>query len=262
LQTRANTTGGVISLRKTNLLPTPDEPLNHSPEGCDAPNAAVPKRLSEELLELAQNFPQEEIRLKDLMLRFEGRVYTLFLIILSLPFCQPLALPGLSTAFGVVIMLLGLRFALQRQPWLPQRILNAQLPSKLLITILKGGSKVLGFLERLLRPRLLGVFDYRFTQFFGGTTIFLCGFLLLLPLPIPLTNLFPALVVVLVAASFSERDGLMLGAGAAMFVITLLFFAAIFLGGAEAVHWIKDTFGEIFSPGEEVPLFDPLQFDL
>jgi len=219
------------------------------------------KRLSEELLELARNFPTEEIRLRDLMVRFEGRVYTLFLLILSVPFCQPIALPGLSTPFGIVIMLLGLRFALRRQPWLPQRLLNTVLPPRLMTKILLAGGKVLALLERILRPRLFGVFDYRLTQFLGGAAVALCGFLLLLPLPVPLSNLFPALVVVIVAASFSERDGLMLGAGSLIFVITLLFFAAIFLGGAEAAQWIKDTFGNLFSPGKEPVLFEPLLFD-
>ncbi len=242
---------------------SPKDPSEPSLEAAASESAA--KRLSEELLELAQNFPHAEIRLRDLMERFEGRVYTLFLIILSLPFCQPIPLAGLSTPFGLVILLLGLRFAFRRQPWLPQKLLDAKLPSKLLLKILVGGGKVLGMLERFLRPRFFSVFDYRLTQFLGGAAISLCGFLLLLPLPIPLSNLLPALVVVILAASFSERDGLMLGTGAGIFVITLLFFAAIFLGGAEAVNWIKDTFGGFFFPGEEPPLpplFDPLTPDL
>ncbi len=196
------------------------------------------------------------------MARFEGRVYTLFLILLSLPFCQPVALPGLSTPFGVVIMLLGLRFAIRRQPWLPRRLLDTRLPPNLLAKVLKTGGKMLGLLERLLRPRLSGVFEYRLTQFLGGSTICLCGFLLLLPLPIPLSNLFPALVVVLLAASFSERDGLMLGGGALMFALTLLFFAAIYFGGSGVIDWIRETFGTYFSPGKEPTLFEPLVFDL
>ncbi len=220
------------------------------------------KRLSEELLELAQDFPAAEIRLSDLMLRFQRQAYTLFLILLSLPFCQPTPLPGFSTPFGIMIMVLGLRFAFRRQPWLPKRILEARLPSKILITILKGGSKILGFIERLLRPRYPGIFDYRMTQFCGGLTICICGFFLLLPLPIPLSNLLPALVVVILAAAFSERDGLMLGAGVIMFAVTLAFFAAIAIGGAEAILWIKETSGGMFSPGEEAPLFDPSLIDL
>lgn len=200
---------------------------------------------------MVASFDGTDIRLRDLMDRFQGRVYTLFLILLCLPFCQPLALPGLSTPFGVVIAMLGIRFAVKRQPWLPARLLDLPIPAKLLLTIIKAGAKLLGAIERLLRPRASAIFDLRSTQFIGGTVIALCGVLLLLPLPVPLSNLLPALVVILVAASFSERDGVVLGLGMIFFLLTLAFFAAIFFGGAEALMWLKDYVGDYFSPGDE-----------
>ncbi|MEI6035553.1 MAG: exopolysaccharide biosynthesis protein [Verrucomicrobiae bacterium] len=66
------------------------------------------QRLSRALRELADSLPGERTQLGDLMDRLQGRVYTLLLVLLCLPFCQPIALPGLSTPFGVVIALLGL----------------------------------------------------------------------------------------------------------------------------------------------------------
>ena len=68
-------------------------------------------------------------------------------------------------------------------------------------------------LEKLLHPRMGWMFEYRLTQFLSGIVIFVCGVLLLLPLPIPFSNLLPAWTVILVAASESERDGLMLLVG-------------------------------------------------
>ncbi len=217
-------------------------------------------RLSDDLRNLAGKASTDSLTLGELMLSLEGRVYTLLLVLLSVPFCQPISLPGLSTPFGVVIALLGLRFALRQKPWLPARLLSLTIPSRHLPAVLRGCAKILHIVEKFLHPRMTWIFAYSFTQFLAGCTIFLCGILLLLPLPIPFSNLLPALTVVLLAASFSERDGAMLAAGWVVFLITLLFFAAIFLGGVEFIDWIKNQFSGFFDPKEEAPgLFPPTQ---
>jgi hypothetical protein len=197
-----------------------------------------PKRLSVELLELSESVHGADLTLGDLMDQLEGRVYTMLLVLLSLPFCQPVLLPGLSTPFGVVIALLGLRFSMRQRPWLPQRLLATKLTAKFLPAVMRGSAKLLGAMEKLLHPRLIWLFEYRLTQFLTGVAICVCGLLLLLPLPIPLSNMFPALTVVLAAAAFSERDGYCLVASGLLFVLTLLFFSALAWGGAEALHWV------------------------
>jgi hypothetical protein len=201
-----------------------------------------PRRLSVELQILSDSAEHSDLTMGDLVNRLEGRVYTLLLVILALPFCQPIMLPGLSTPFGMVIALLGLRFALRQHPWLPQRLLKTNLSGKYLPRILHGSARVLGGIEKLLHPRLLFLFDYRLTQFLAGMAVFFSGLMLLLPLPIPFSNMLPSLTVVLVASSFSERDGATLGAGLILFLISLGFIAAIFFGGSEAITWICNGF--------------------
>jgi len=201
-----------------------------------------PRRLSVELQILSDSAEHSDLTMGDLVDRLEGRVYTLLLVILALPFCQPIMLPGLSTPFGMVIALLGLRFALRQHPWLPQRLLKTHLSGKYLPRILHGSARVLGGIEKLLHPRLLFLFDYRLTQFLAGMAVFFSGLMLLLPLPIPFSNMLPSLTVVLVASSFSERDGATLGAGLILFLISLGFIGAIFFGGSEAITWICNGF--------------------
>lgn len=212
----------------------------------------MPARLSVELADLARAFENCDVSIRQIMDRLQGRVYTLLLVLFSLPFCQPIALPGLSTPFGVVIALFGLRFAFRQKPWLPAKIQDLKIPARFLPRVMQAGSWILGILEKLLHPRMGGVFDLRATQFVCGMTICICGILLLLPLPIPFSNILPAMTILLVAASVSERDGVMLGVAGVMFFLTLLFFAAIFIGGAEAAIWIKEHFAGYFEPGEEL----------
>lgn len=210
-------------------------------------------RLSTELAAIVLRADEPGLTLGVLMRQLEGRVYTLLLVLLSVPFCQPITIPGFSTPFGVVLALLGLRFAFRQKPWLPKRLADTHLPPKLLRIVLGAAAKVLGWIEKALHPRMSAVFDYRVTQFAAGLTIFFCGLLLLLPLPVPLSNLFPALTIVIVAASVAERDGLMLGVGGGLFVVTLLFFAAILIGGVELAEWLKEWLGGFFDAADEAP---------
>jgi hypothetical protein len=167
--------------------------------------------------------------------QLQGRVYTLLLVILALPMCQPVPLPGLSTPLGVAIALLGLRFALSQNPWMPRRILATKLTGNFFPAVMRGGARMLGLFEKLLHPRMVRVFERGHMRFLAGAVIFVCGLLLLLPLPIPGTNMLPALTVVLTAAAFSERDGYCLIAAGLAFLLTIAFFGALVWGSAEII---------------------------
>lgn len=201
---------------------------NHRPDD-------APQRLSAQLRQLADREEHHELTLGGLMDELQGRVYTLLLLVLALPMCQPVPLPGLSTPFGVAIALLGLRFALSQRPWMPKRLLATKLSGHFFPAVMRGGARVLGVLEKLLHPRLTTVFEFGHMRFLAGAVVCLCGLLLLLPLPIPGTNMLPALTVILTAAAFSERDGYcLIGAGVA-FLLTLAFFGMLVWGGAEII---------------------------
>ena len=195
----------------------------------------IPQRLSAQLRQLADREEHDELTLGGLMDELQGRVYTLLLLVLALPMCQPVPLPGLSTPFGVAIALLGLRFALSQRPWMPKRLLATKLSGNFFPAVMRGGARVLGVFEKLLHPRMTGVFEFGHMHFLAGAIVCLCGLLLLLPLPIPGTNMLPALTVILTAAAFSERDGYCLIAAGVAFLLTLAFFGALVWGGAEII---------------------------
>ena len=200
-------------------------------------------RLSDEIARLGAAFAERPVRLREILEVTQNRGYSLLLVVLALPFCTPIPLPGLSTPFGAVVALIGVRLALRQRPWLPQRLLNVPLPPKFFPGFLAATRRLVRGLEYFLRPRWTWLLDTGVLHHVYGTMIAICGALLLLPLPIPFTNTLPALTVVFLAAAMLERDGYFVAAGLAMFLLTLGYFGLLYYGGATAVHWLEQWFG-------------------
>lgn len=222
------------------------EPTNRNP--------LRPPRFSEELERLIAAFAERPVRLRDVLEVMHSRGYTFLLIVLSFPFCTPIPLPGLSMPFGLAVAVIGLRLALGQKPWLPARLLDAKLPAKFFPRVLTATRRLVRWLEFLLKPRLGELLRLRAVRHGMGAMIFVCGLLLMLPLPIPFSNALPAVTVLLLALSMLEEDGYFAIAGGGAFVLTLAFFAALFWGGAEVAGWMQERFGVIFNRAGDADL--------
>jgi len=192
-------------------------------------------RFSQELRQLAQKFADRPTTLSEILAATQGRGFDLLLLLIGLPFVTPVPLPGFSAPFGLVVLVIGARLALGRRPWLPEKLLQRKLPPQFIARVLTTASRVVRWLEVLLRPRLRFLHEQRAYRRIAGTLIMLSGLLMVLPLPLPLTNGRPALTVVLLAAGAMERDGLFFLAGCATFTATLAYFGLLAFGGAHLI---------------------------
>ncbi len=197
------------------------------------PARAVKRTLSSQLARLATGFSERPVRLGELTDALQLRGYDALLLFLAFPFITPVPLPGFSTPFGLMIAGLGLRMTLGQKPWLPERLKARELSSRYLPKLLLTASRMFRRLEKVLKPRLLYP-DYPVAfQRASGALIVICGLLLLLPLPVPFSNAFPALTIILLAAAGLERDGAVFIAGCVQFMLCLSFFGLLILGGSE-----------------------------
>lgn len=156
----------------------------------------------------------------------------LLVLLLALPFITPIPLPGLSTPFGLAIAAIALRLSLGQRPWLPMKFQRKQLPAGFFRKLFGVAERVLGFFEKFLRPRVTWVTDTPLLAQLHALLMLLAAVVLLLPLPIPFTNSFPAWTILLVAAGLLERDGLFILAGYVVFIAGVCYF--VFLGEATA----------------------------
>lgn len=200
------------------------------------PPPAHESRPSEELRAINLNVRAGVVTLGDLMAALRDRAYSLFILLVALPFCTPIPMIGVSVPFGAVIAYLGIRLALGLQPHMPGRFRSRPVPPRALAPILRGAERLMRFLERFMRPR----FEPATRSWFGraavGAVIAACGVLLMLPLPIPASNFFPALTIVCLAASLTQDDGVVALLGLVFFTATLAFFGAIAFFGTEILE--------------------------
>lgn len=224
---------------ETNAAPEAD------PHAGGPPDGATPRlrKLSEELADLRARFTEQPVTLREVILVLRGRTYLLLLILLALPFCTPVPLPGLSTPLGLAIALISLRLALGQPPWLPDKLLRKQLSAGFFARVFMAAAGIIRLLEKFLRPRAMRLADVGLLRQVHAVMMFIAAVVLLLPLPIPLTNTFPAWVILLVAGGMMERDGAAITAGYAVFAAGILYF--VFLGGA--THQLFDAFRRVLA---------------
>lgn len=202
-----------------------------------------PRKLSEELADLRQRSAERAVTIREVILLLGGRSYTLLLLLLALPFITPIPLPGLSTPFGLAIALIALRLSLGQRPLLPKKLQRKELPPGFFNKVFLFAEKTLRFFERFLRPRLTFLTDSSLVRQLHALLILIAALVLLLPLPIPFTNSFPAWAILLAAAGLLERDGVFILAAYVTFAVGVLYF--IFLGEAAAqavqalLQWLR-----------------------
>lgn len=201
------------------------------------------RRLSEELNLILNEFDVETVTLREVVGVLHGRGYVLLVMLLALPFCTPVPLPGLSTPLGLIIALVGVRLSLGEKPWLPARLLDMRLPPATFRKVFAVTRKLVLAFEKLLRPRMLWVTASARLEQFHAVPIVLCAVMLLLPLPVPFSNVIPAWAVLLLAGGLLERDGVFILAGHIATLAAGVFFAAIAFFGVEVVdlawHWLR-----------------------
>jgi len=163
--------------------------------------------LSTDLETLHARVKDKALTLAELKQALKGRGSVMLLSLLALSFCF-VAIPGLSTPFGIAIGLIGVCLAIGREPWLPRFIMQRRLSTARSDQLLTAAIKVARQLEKFGRPRFAFLHAGPGMLRLIGLGIVIASLGLMLPLPIPFSNSIPAWAVVLLAIGMMEKGGL------------------------------------------------------
>ncbi len=88
------------------------------------------RRSSDALAEVIAAIKGERVTLRDILAQMGESGLLLLCGLLSLPFLVPVSIPGVSTVFGVGIVLIGIAITFNRLPWLPSRLADKPLDAE------------------------------------------------------------------------------------------------------------------------------------
>jgi hypothetical protein len=196
------------------------------------PGHAPDPRVSAVLFEVIRTMPNEGLTLRGLLERLGDRGLLILCMVLTMPFLLPVSIPGSSIPFGVLIALIAVGLVTHRAPWLPNRLMRRRLARGHVVPMLEKGARLFARLERLIHPRLWPLTHGATVGRFNGILIGLTGFLMMAPLPLPLSNTLPAYGVLCLALGSVERDGCLVLAGYLMVLLTVGYFSAVGVAGS------------------------------
>lgn len=195
-----------------------DETGGKRPGGLRAKLAALPGLL-----------PQGRATLGQLLAGLGDHQTALVLAVFALPAIIPT--PGLPAGmiFGTALAILSLQMVAGSPEFsLPARLSRVGVPRNLVLGMASGGARTLERIDGWLKPRWQRLADVAALRPLG-LVVFLMA--LLIALPIPFGNVLPGLSVLMIALGLAERDGMAVGAGLLLAVLSALFSIGMIAGG-------------------------------
>lgn len=188
-----------------------------------AQRTAQQSTLEDKLQLLKEKATQGPLTVRQILKTLSGKGRAFLLVLLCLPFCQPIQIPGMSTPFGVAIVFIGLRMLFGEKIWLPKRLLDHTVQPKTLRKLIRMTLAIMKKMNRFIHPRLERLCAKNL-MWLHGITIMALGVILALPLPIPFSNLIVAWALLLLGLGLLKNDGLFIILG---YVIALLALSAL-----------------------------------
>lgn len=165
-------------------------------------------RFSQDIESLLKRLSEEPLTIAGILAETSERGFSLVIGLLVIPFLFPVP-PGLTGIPGTACILLGVQMALgRRTPWLPRKVAQFRFPTSFAKQLLQNVRRVTRILEKITRPRMSRIAsNSRIWQLNGLCITWLA---ILLIAPIPLTNPFPTIGILLLIVATLESDGLLM----------------------------------------------------
>ncbi len=182
--------------------------------------------------------PPDKVDVAEIRDAFGQEGLMLLTVFLTIPFLIPVSIPGASTVFGVVILLIGFSRLSGRNLWLPKRIERRRIPVYKLRAGLNQGLLFFHRLGRLARPcRLKWFISNGMANILNDLSLITGALLLMAPFGlIPFSNTLPALALLFFAIGFLQRDGVCILLGHLANLVTIAYFAFLIGGGSVLFH--------------------------
>lgn len=146
-----------------------------------------------------------EITLGNIAEKIEEDALVVVSLVAILPFMQPIPIPGVSSVLGFIVFLQGIGLIIWSKPILTMRLRKVHISHERFEMIYKAALKFSAFTSKIsiLKSPLTNT---RICHVLCGLSIVFSAAFLSLPLPIPFSNLIPALSIFFICVGLLEED--------------------------------------------------------
>lgn len=189
------------------------------------PTSVVLQRLHDEV-------PPDHFTLGWLMHSLRKRSFGIIMLLLALV----ATVPGLSIVAGLLLMIPAFQMiAGKPAPVFPRRIATRALPTRHLAAVVQRSVPLLRYLEKVVHPRWHTPLEAT-KRLVGAVVVVLSATLVFIP--IPMSNVVPALVIALISLAYLEEDGVLLSIALLAAVIVLTAATAAVWEAIAGAKWI------------------------
>lgn len=208
-----------------------------SGKGCNRAMNMPMELLTERLNKLIQAMPSSGLTLGNLLHLAGPDGLMLLVALLSLIFIIPVSVPGVSTVFGSLILLISISRLINRELWMPASFQRRIIPTDKLLPVFSRAFVWLRRLEKISEPRrlqwlaaggLIGAFN--------NCALILGALLLMAPFGlIPFSNTAPGVALLCFSIGIVQKDGVCIVLGHVANLLTLIYFSVLIGGGGLAI---------------------------
>jgi hypothetical protein len=175
------------------------------------------------LQELIDDAPAEHLTLDWLLDNLHKRSFGIIMLLLAL-FAMA---PGISALVGLMLAVPAFQMIAGRsRPVFPRRIAARPLSKRHFAGVIRRSIPVLKYLEKVIHPRWQTPFELT-KRVVGVVVLLLCALLLV---PVPMSQVLPALVIALISLAYLEEDGVLLAISLLTAVTLLMTTVALIWG--------------------------------
>lgn len=197
------------------------------------------KTLKDTFSSIQNAFPGDRMTLSMVLELLGKESFLILATFLTLPFLAPVSIPGISTVFGVIILLIGISMVLNWSPLLPERFMMYEFPTDKFRTCVSQGLIWIKWLEKVSHRRMDILCRGHLMRRVIGLAVALSSLFLMAPLTfIPFSNTLPALSIFLLSIGVLKQDGIFIALGYFFLVATSAYFTIIAFMGANALSMV------------------------
>ena len=188
----------------------------------------APIRTSEILRNLLKDKKERSFTVQKISESLGTSSFGASLLVFSIPEVLPIPVPGMSAVVAVPTGVISAQMiAGHKQITLPKWLLKRRVPRKALATAIHSILPVLERMERATRPRGRWVTNPLVKRLLG---VFIFLLALAIALPVPGTNMPPAIAIFVTSLGMIEHDGWMIALGILIGLASILLIGGLMLG--------------------------------